>query len=327
MTAMRKPDGGVGRRALLGAGAMLALPALARAQDARTVRLVVPFGPGGITDLVSRVVAERAAVALGQTIVVENRPGANGNLAGEYVSRAPADGSVVLMASLAMFSVNPAIYARMPYDAMRDFAFVASVASTPHILVSGPKVTAPDLKALTAAAKAQPEALTFGTAGAGSSPHLTQLLFQQITGSKLLEVHFRSGAASVQSVLAGQVDLTAEATPIVMEHVRAGTLRAHVAAAPERIVLLPEVPSAAELGIPSFENGSVSGIVAPRDTPAPVVARLADAFIAALRAPETVQRLQQQGTVPLAGDGAAFRAVVEREIARWRPLLAGVTAS
>ncbi|WP_439594316.1 Bug family tripartite tricarboxylate transporter substrate binding protein [Falsiroseomonas sp.] len=314
------------RRLLLGAA--LAAPSLARAQAfpaARPLRLVVPFGPGGITDLVARVVAERAAALLGVPVVVENRAGANGNIAGDFVAKAAPDGHTLLMASVAMFSVNPVIYAAMPYDPARDFEPVIAIGSTPHLLVAHPAV-APDLAGLVAAARARPEALSFGTAGAGSSPHLTQLAFQQATGARLLEVHFRSGSASVQSVLGGQVSMTAEATPIVIAHVQAGTLRAYAVASPSRVALMPDVPTTAEAGLPGLENGSTSGIVAPRGTPAPILARLNEVFDTALRAEETRARLVQQGTLPLGGTGDEFRALVAREVTRWRPLLAGVSA-
>lgn len=314
------------RAALLAAG----LPAgAARAQGfgGRPIRLVVPFGPGGITDLVARIVAERAAATLGTGIVVENRTGANGNIAGEFVAKAPADGHTLLVAAVAMFSVNPAIYPRMGYDPLRDFEPVLPMASTPHVLVAHPSVPASDLRGLVAAARERPEALSFGTAGAGSSPHLTQLLFERLADARLLPVHFRSGAASVQAVLGGQVSMTAEATPIVAEHVRGGTLRAFAVAAPERLPLLPEVPTAAEAGLPGLDNGSTSGIVAPRGTPPAMLARLAEGFGAALRGADTQARLAQQGSVILPGDGAAFQALIEREVVRWRPLLAGVTPS
>ncbi|MGX9963583.1 Bug family tripartite tricarboxylate transporter substrate binding protein [Roseomonas sp. F4] len=318
------------RRRLLGASlaAPLLAPGLARAQayPSRPVRLVVPFGPGGITDLVSRIVAEGATSRLGVPIVVENRPGANGNIAGDFVAKAAPDGYTLLVASVSMFSVNTVIYPNMPYDPGRDFVPVVAVASTPHILVAHPSVGARDLAGLIAAAKARPEALTYGTAGAGSSPHLTQLAFQNLTGAKLLEVHFRSGSASVQSVLGGQVSMTAEATPVIIAHVQAGTLRAYAVASPERVGLMPEVPTAAEAGLPGLENGSTSGIVAPRGTPDAVLARLNQAFGEALAAPETKARLTQQGTLPLGGSGADFRTLVDREVTRWRPLLAGVTA-
>ncbi|MDB5371578.1 MAG: h16 [Belnapia sp.] len=315
------------RRALLAVSGILAgvLAAPALRAQARSLRLIVPFGPGGITDLVSRVVAERMALELGQPVVVENRAGAGGNIAAEAAAKAAPDGLTLLVASTGMLAVNPAIYARLPYDAARDFTPVALLASTPHVLVVNPKV-ATDLPGFLAAARQQEEAVSWGTAGSGSSPHQTLLLLQSLAAARLLTVHFRSGAASVQAVLAGDVAATAEATPVVAGHVRAGTLRALCVAAPKRLALLPEVATAAELGLPGFENGSVSGIVAPRGIPDAALARLASAIAAALAAPEVQARLVQQGTVPLPGDGAAFARLVAAETARWQPLLAGVRA-
>lgn len=310
------------RRTLPAAALLLTAPAL-RAQT-RVIRLVIPFGAGGITDLVARILAERAAAELGVTIVAENRAGANGNIAGEYVARAAPDGTTLLMASLAMFAVNPVIYPRMSHDPLADFAPVALAASTPHVVVAHPGSVPTGFAAMLATARARPEALSWGTAGAGSSPHLTQILLQSLSDTRFLPVHFRSGAASVQSVIAGQVALTAEATPIVAEHVRAGTLKALAVASPERLALLPDVPTAAEAGLAGLENGSTSAIVAPRGTPDAVLARLAEGFRAALAAPETRARLSQQGTIPLGGTGAEFTGLITREVARWRPLLAGI---
>jgi tripartite-type tricarboxylate transporter receptor subunit TctC len=258
-------------------------------------------------------------------VVIENRAGAGGNIAAEVVAKSAPDGFTLLVASAGMLAVNPAIYARLPYDGARDFTPVGLMASTPHVLVANPRLAA-DLPGFLAAARARPEAISWGTAGSGSSPHQTLLLLQSLAAARLLTVHFRSGAASVQAVLAGDVDATAEATPIVAGHVRAGTLRALCVAAPARLALLPEVPTAAELGLAGFENGSVSGIVAPRGVPEAVLARLAAALAAALATPEVTSRLMQQGTVPLPGDAAAFTRLVTSETARWRPLLAGVQA-
>lgn len=303
-------------------------PGLARAQGfpSRPIRLVIPFGAGGITDLVARIVAERAAAELGVPVVAENRPGANGNIAGEHVARSVPDGHTLLMASLAMFTVNPVIYPRLPYDPAADFAAIALAASTPHVLVAHPGTPGARLRDMLAAARAEPERLSWGAAGGGSSPDLTRLLVQSLAGARFLAVHFRSGAASVQAVLSGQVALTAEATPVVAEHIRAGTLRALAVAAPERLPLLPDAPTAAEAGLPGLENGSTSGVVAPRETPAPILARLESAFAAALRHPELRARLAAQGTVALAEPGPAWPALVARELPRWRALLDGVTA-
>jgi tripartite-type tricarboxylate transporter receptor subunit TctC len=313
------------RRSTLAAPLLLALPARAQDFPSRPVRLVVPFGAGGITDIVARIVAERAAAELGQPVVVENRAGAGGNIAGEFVARAPADGYTLLMLTGAMAAVNPVIYPRMPFDPVKDLAPVALAASTPHVLVANPAVPGASLAAVIAEAKREKERFSFGTAGAGSSPHQTRILFSHLSGAELLDVHFRSGAASVQAVLAGQVSMTAEATPVVAGHVRAGTLRALAVCAPERISLLPDVPTAAEAGLAGLENGSISGIAAPAATPAPILARLSQGFAAAVAAPELRERLVAQGTVALAGDGAAFRALIAAEAAKWAPLMQGVT--
>ena len=313
------------RRTLLAAPVLLATPAWAQDFPSRPVRLVVPFGAGGITDIVARIVAERASAALGQPIVIENRAGAGGNIAGEHVSRAAPDGYTLLMLTGAMAAVNPVIYPRMPFDPVKDLAPVALAASTPHVLVTHPSVPGETLAAFIEAARPEPEKYSYGTAGAGSSPHQTRILLSHLSRAELLDVHFRSGAASVQSVLAGQVSMTAEATPVIVGHVQARTLRALAVCAPSRIALLPDVPTTAEAGLPGLENGSISGIAAPAATPAPILARLAEAFGAAVDAPETREKLLAQGTVPLAGDGAAFRALIASESAKWAPLMQGIT--
>jgi tripartite-type tricarboxylate transporter receptor subunit TctC len=313
------------RRFTLAAPLLLARPAVAQDFPSRPVRLVVPFGAGGITDIVARIVAERAAAALGQPIVVENRAGAGGNIAGEFVARAPADGHTLLMLTGAMAAVNPVIYPRMTFDPVKDLAPVALAASTPHVLVTHPSVPGATLAAFIAAALPEPEKFTYGTAGAGSSPHQTRILLSHLSRAQLLDVHFRSGAASVQAVLAGQVSMTAEATPVVIGHVQAGTLRALAVCAPARMALLPAVPTTAEAGLAGLENGSISGIAAPAATPAPILARLAQAFGEAVAAAETRERLLAQGTVPLAGDGAAFRSLIAAEAAKWAPLMQGIT--
>jgi tripartite-type tricarboxylate transporter receptor subunit TctC len=312
------------RRLLLAApAALLAAPALSQAFPTRPIRLLIPFGAGGITDLVARIVAERAAALLGQPVVIENRPGAGGNIAAEAAARAAPDGYTLLAATGAIFVVNPLISERMPLDPARDLEPVALTASSPHVLVAQPR-HGEGLAAFLAAARARAEALSFGTAGVGSSPHQSLLLLQSMTGTSLLPVHFRSGAESVQNLLSGQVDSTAEAVAVLAEHIRAGTLRALCVAAPERVELLPQVPTAAEAGLPGFENGSISGVAAARGVPEAVLARLTAAFREAAAAPETRQRLAAQGSVPLAGGPGEFRAMVAREAARWTPLLRGL---
>jgi tripartite-type tricarboxylate transporter receptor subunit TctC len=307
----------IARRAL----ALLPLPALAQA---RPVRLLVPFGAGGISDVVARIIAEPAARALGQPIIIENRPGAGGNIAGEALARAAPDGLTLMLVTTGIYAANPLLYPRMPFDPLRDFEPVALAATSPHVLVTAAPFTT--LAEMLAAARARPEALSWSTAGVGSSPHQSLLLLQSLSATKFLDVHFRSGAEGVQAVLSGQASATAEAVVVLAEQVRAGTLRALCVAGTARVAQLPAVPTAAEAGLPGFENGATSGITAPRGVAPEVLARLTAAFAVATRDPAALRRLEEQGSLPLLGGPAEFNAVMARETAKWAPLLAGLRA-
>nr|WP_245214970.1 tripartite tricarboxylate transporter substrate binding protein [Pararoseomonas indoligenes] len=289
--------------------------------------MIVPFGPGGISDLVARIVAEAAGSILGQPVVVENRTGAGGNIAAETAARAQPDGYTVLFCSVGMLAVNPVLYRRLPFDPGKDFAPVAPLTDTPHVLVVRPGLLpeGAGLREFLALARSEPGRLTWSTAGAGSSPHQTLALLQSLGGAELTAVHYRSGAAGVQAVLTGEVSATAEATPVVVEHIRAGTLRALVAAAPERLALLSDTPAAAEAGMPGFVNGSAAGIVVPRATPEPIRAALEEVFTRAIGLPDVRAKLAAQGTVPMEGGAPAFAETVTKEGARWRRVLAGMT--
>lgn len=320
-------DGLKRRGFLAGFGAaLLARPALAQAYPTRPVRLLVGFGAGGISDLVARIVAEAAGKALGQPVVVENRTGAGGNIAAEAAARAAPDGYTILFASPALISINPVLMPSSSFNAARDLASVLPLASTPHVLVVRPQSGVQTLADLVARARSAAGEMNWSTAGVGTAPHQTMLLMQSLSGVQFTPVHYRSGAAGVQAVLTGEVDITAEATAVVVEHVRAGTLRALAAASPQRLELLPEVVTTAEVGLPGLTNGSLAGLMVPRDTPEPVRARLREAFTAALQDSTLKQRLAQQGTLPLFGDAAALDRLIAGEVQRWRPLLSGLAA-
>ncbi|MBR0666423.1 tripartite tricarboxylate transporter substrate binding protein [Roseomonas hellenica] len=311
---------------LAGAG-MLARPALAQAYPVRPIRLIVGFGAGGISDLIARIVAESAGSVLGQPVVVENRTGAGGNIAFEAAARAAPDGYTLLVAGVSTLTVNPVLIPTSSFDAGRDLVTIGPLATTPHVLVVRPGLAA-DLSAFIARARAADGDMTWSTAGVGTSPHQTMLLTQSLADLRFTPVHYRSGAAGVQAVLTGEVQVTAEATAVVAEHIRAGTLRALAAAAPARLALLPDTPTAAEAaGLPGLTNGSTIGLAAPRGIPDAIRDRLAAAFREALERPALLERLAQQGTLPLRGDAASFDAHVEEERARWRPLLVGLSAN
>ena len=330
------PRHSIGRRSLAAFAcslAGLACPAMARPALAqagadgfpsRPLRLIVGFGAGGISDLVARLVAEAAGQALGQTIVIENRTGAGGNIAAEAGARSAPDGYSLVFASPALVAVNPILMPGAGVDVMKELVPVLPLASTPHVLVVRRQSGLRDLPAFLARARASGPELNWSTAGVGTAPHQTMLLLQSLTGARFTPVHYRSGAAGVQAVLTGEVDVTAEATAVVVEHIRAGTLIGLVAATKERLALLPDVPTSAEVGMPGLENGSTAGLMVPRGTPEAVQAKLRTAFATALSSPALRQRLGQQGTFPLAGDAADFQKLLEAEVARWRPLLAGL---
>ena len=316
------------RRLLLSSLACLATPALAQEFPNRPVRLIVPFGAGGITDFTARAVAEAAAPYLGQPIVIENRPGAGGGIAGGFVARAAPDGYTIMLATLGMLAVNPMVFRALAYDPQKDFMPLSLAASSPSVLVVKPGAEAPaDLTAFLARLRVRPGEATWGTAGVGSSPHQLQLLLESLVSVTMTPVHFRSGAESVQSVLAGQVFATAEAAPVVGEHIRAGTLKALAVTAPQRLALLPEVPTAAQAGVAGWEHGSISGFVGPAGMPPAIATRLTEAFVKAVGTPALQARLADQGVVAMDGTAEAMRRVTESETARWRRLLAGVTPS
>lgn len=308
--------------------ATLASPALAQRYPDRPIRLVIPFGAGGITDFTGRAVADAAAASLGQPIVIDNRPGAGGGIAGGFVARAAPDGYTIMLATLGMLAVNPMLYRSLAYDPAKDFTPISLSASSPSVLVVRPGAEAPaDLTTYLARARAKPGELSWGTAGVGSSPHQLELILESLARISLLPVHFRSGAESVQAVLAGQVFATAEAAPQVGEHVRAGTLRALCVTAPQRLAVLPDVPTASEAGLPGWEHGSISGVVGPANLPAPILARLSEAFVKAAESPALRRALSDQGVVALDGTAVSMRRVMESEAARWRQLLSGVAPS
>lgn len=330
-----RPGAGASRRGLtrrqlaagLAGAGILARPALAQSYPMRPIRLIVGFGAGGISDLIARIVAESAGGVLGQPVVVENRTGAGGNIAFEAAARAAPDGYTLLVAGVSTLTVNPVLIPTSSFDAGRDLVTIAPLATTPHVLVVRPGLAA-DLSEFIAKARAADGDMTWSTAGVGTSPHQTMLLTQSLADARFTPVHYRSGAAGVQAVLTGEVQVTAEATAVVVEHIRAGTLRALAAAAPARLSLLPDTPTTAEAaGLPALTNGSTIGLAAPRGIPDAIRDRLATAFREALERPALLERLAQQGTLPLRGDAASFDAHVEEERARWRPLLAGLSAN
>lgn len=312
------------RRCLLAGIAALAgaraAPAQAQWNPDRPLRLVVPFAPGGSTDVTARLVAEAIAPRLGQPVVVENRPGAGGNIGSEAVARSAPDGHTLVMGTSSTHATNAALYRSLPYQPLRDFAPVGQVAFIPNLLVLHPDVPARDLAALLALGRSRPGSLNFGNAGSGTSQHLAAAMLAARAGMEVTHVAYRGGAPAVTDLIGGKIHAMASPLVEVIGHVQAGRLRAVAVTTSRRSALLPEVPTVAET-IPGFEVALWNGILAPAGTPAAAVLRISAAIAEALRTEEMRGRLAQQGSEPVGSTPEAFAAFIAAELPKWAELV------
>jgi len=308
------------RRDWLAAGVVLASARWARAQG-RPIRLVVPFTPGGSTDILARVLAPKLAAALGQNVIVDNKPGAGGSLGAAEVANAAPDGQTLLMGHIGTLAVNVSLYPKLAYDPVKSFAPVAWVARVPNVLVVNAASGLSSLKDLVVRAKAKPGQLSYSSGGNGSAAHISFEYFKLRAGIFMAHIPYRGTAPSVTDLISGQVDATFTGSPAVLPHIRSGRLRALAVSSPQRIAALPEVPTVAESGYPGFEADQWYGLVAPAGTPPAVVARLNAEINKALALPEVAQQLAAEGAVPMPGPPQAFGELIAREIPRWREVI------
>ena len=309
------------RRRLLGAGLAIAAAPLARAQSGKPLRLIVPFTPGGSTDILARALAPKMAAALGVNVIVDNKPGAGGSLGATEAARAAADGNTLLMGHIGTLGVNPSIYPNLAYDPLKSFVPVAFVARVPNVLVVNAASPFRTFKELIDAAKARPGRLTYSSGGNGSAAHITFESLKLATKTFMLHIPYRGTAPSITDLIAGQVDATFTGAPAVIPHVKSGRLRALAVSSTARIPVLPDVPTVAESGYPGFEADQWYGLVAPAGTPAEVVARLNGIVNRALALPDVAQQLATEGAVPMPSAPAVFGALIAKEIPRWREVV------
>jgi tripartite-type tricarboxylate transporter receptor subunit TctC len=308
------------RRGLFAALAALAPTSWLRAQG-RPIRLVVPFTPGGSTDILARALAPKLAAALGQNVIVDNKPGAGGSLGAAEVANAAADGQTLLMGHIGTLAVNVSLYPKLSYDPVKSFTPVAWVARVPNVLVVNAASGMLSLKDLVARAKASPGQLSYSSGGNGSAAHISFEYFKLRAGIFMAHIPYRGTAPSVTDLISGQVDATFTGTPAVLPHIRSGRLRALAVSSPQRIAALPETPTVAESGYPGFEADQWYGIVAPAGTPPAVVGRLNAEINKALALPDVAQQLAAEGAAPMPGLPQAFGELVAREIPRWREVI------
>lgn len=310
----------ISRRAALAVPLATLLPLTAMAQPAfpsGQVRIVVPFPPGGATDLMARLLTESMTSDLGQPVLVENRAGATGAIGAQAVARSTADGHTVLMGTASVNSVLPAVRPDVGYDTLVDFAPVILVASFPNMLVVHPDVPATSLQELIAALRARPDSLTYASSGIGSSIHLAGELFRLLTGTQMTHVPYRGSAPAVTDLLAGRVSMMFDNMTTVWPHVQRGQLRALGVTSLQRSVLAPDVPAIAEV-LPGYEATSWVGLMVPARTPAAAIQRIATSAAAALAQPALIARVRALGAEPGGGTPADFGRFLEADVAKWR---------
>jgi tripartite-type tricarboxylate transporter receptor subunit TctC len=295
------------------------LPAAAQggAYPTKPIRIVVPFPAGGTTDILARAVAQQLSQAWGQQVIVDNRPGAGGNIGSELVAKSAPDGYTLLMGTVGTHAINPSLYAKMPYDHVKDFAPVILVAGVPNVLVVHPSVPANTVAELIAYGKANPGKLNFASSGSGTSIHLAGELFKVQTGLQMTHVPYKGSAPAIQDLLGGQVQLMFDNLPSALPQIKAGKLRALGVTSASRAAALPDVPTIAESGLPGFEASSWFGLLAPAGTPRDVIARL-DAEVAKwLATPDAKEKLLAQGAIAAGGTPDDFTRHIAAETAKW----------
>ena len=309
------------RRSLLaGAGVALAMPWTARAQGGypdRPIRLVVPFPPGGGTDVISREIGSRVAAATGWTFVLDNRPGAGGNIGLDAVAKAAPDGHTIGMGQTANLAINPALYRNLPYDVLRDFTPIGLVAQQPNIIVVGKQSPVRSLADLLAAARARPGQLSAGHPGNGTVGHLSGEMLNRLANVQITQVPYRGAGTVVTDLLAGRLDVYS-ANPLSVKGVlEAGEVRAIAVTSAARARAFPDVPTVAEQGFPGFEAMNWTGLVAPARLPEPILARWNEELRKALSGPEIVARLVAEGSEPVGSTPDGFRAKLASELVKW----------
>jgi len=314
---MAIPDSLISRRQLVlaTAASLASLPAWAQAP--KTVKLVVPFPPGGSTDILARAIGARLATQMGITVVIENKGGAAGSVGAGEVARMAPDGATLMMGHIGTLAINPSIYPKLPYDPVKSFAPLALVARVPNVLVVNEKFPATDFKGFIAKAKAEPGRLNYASGGNGSAAHITFEYLKQQTGIFMPHIPYRGAAPAVSDVLGGQVEAIFTGSPALISHIRGGKLRPLAVSSPKRMPALPDVPTVAESGYPGFDADQWYGIVAPAGLPAPLVALYNSEINKALASPEVAHALAIEGAEPTPTTPQAFAQLIASEIPRW----------
>lgn len=302
--------------------ACLAVPGLAAADyPDKPIRLVVPYAVGGTTDIIARVVGNKLGMQLGQSVIIENKPGAGGSIGSAYAAKQPADGYTLVMAVESSHAVNPNVYAKSAYDPVRDFAPISNLADVPNVLVVNPALPAQDLAAFLKLLKADPNKYAFGSSGNGGLSHMNGELFMKTTGTRMLHVPYKGLGPALNDLVAGQVQVVFDNIPSSYPLIQGQRIRPLAVAAKQRLKVLPDVPTYAEAGLPAMNNPSWFGLAAPAGTPAPVLDKLNAAVRQALADPATIDAIEKQGAVPSPMSRDEFGALIAQSYGHWKTVV------
>jgi len=291
--------------------------AQAQAWPSKPIKWVVPFAPGGTTDILARTVGEKLAVALGQPVIIENKPGAGGGVGAEFTAKSAPDGYTIMGGTISTHAINASLYKSLPYDPVKDFVAITLIARVPNMLVINPSVPAKDVKELIALLKANPGKYSFASSGNGTSQHLSGELFKSMSGTDMQHIPYKGSPPALQDVVGGQVAMTFDNITTALPLAKAGKLRALAVTTAKRSSVAPEVPTLAESGLPGFEVGSWQGVFAPAGTPPEIVKRLNAEIVKALNMPDVREKLSGLGAEIVADSPEEFSALVKAEVAKW----------
>ena len=306
------------RRLLLAAiGSTLCMGAFAQSWPAKAIRVIVPFPPGGGTDIIARETTQKVAAATGWTFVIDNKPGAGGNLGVDAVAKAPADGYTIVLGQTSNIAINPSLYTKLPYDPQKDLAPIVLIANAPLVMVTGTNTPLKTLTDAVNAAKAKPGQVNFASPGNGTVAHLTEELFQKAAGIKTQHVPYKGANQALTDVISGNVELYMSSVPTLLGHIKQGKLRALAVTSAKRVDDLPNVPTINESGYKGFDAVTWFGLLAPAATPKDVIAKLNAEFNKALKLPELAKRLGDEGADIAGGTPEEFAALIKGDIPRW----------
>ncbi len=291
--------------------------AVAQDYPVKPIRLIVPFGPGGTTDILSRVIGERLGERFGQQVLIDNRPGAGGNIAAELTARAAPDGYTIFLGSMGTQSINISIYPKLAFDPLKDFAPVSLVVNSANLLLVHPSIPANTVKQLIELAKAKPERFSYSTSGSGSFNHMSAELFSLMANVKMVHIPYKSGGQALTAVVSGEADVLFQTIPPTLPFVESRRLKPIAVCTLERHPLFPKLPTANESGLPGFDISTWYGILAPAATPKAIVDKLNDALVQVIKNPATHKRLLELGVDPVTNTPGQFNALVRSDLAKW----------